>query len=128
MSESNLVLSCRHLSILLRYVYPKDRLTCDLELKQIEQDGQYLREENIRSVRFSCRGLDYDEGHFIPFTFDDQAELVSAVELLKLADTYHRNSCDAPGYYQSPAYELLSRIRDAAIGDLPGFKEAPVQA
>lgn len=32
MSESNLVLSCRHLSILLRYVYPKDRLTCDLEL------------------------------------------------------------------------------------------------
>ncbi len=84
MSESTLVLSCRHLSILLRYVYPKDRLTCDLEVKQIEQDGQCLREENIRSVRFSYRGLDYDEGHFIPFTFDDQAELVSAVELLKL--------------------------------------------
>ncbi|MBY9433018.1 hypothetical protein [Pseudomonas aeruginosa] len=72
-----------------------------------------------------CRGLDYDEGHCIPFVFDGQAESVSALELLKLADTYHRNSCDAPGYYKSRAYELLSRIREAAIEDLPGFKEAP---
>ncbi|WP_073655879.1 hypothetical protein [Pseudomonas aeruginosa] len=125
MSESNLVLSCRHLSTLLRYVYPSDRLTCALELQQIQQDGQLLREENICSVRFRSRGLDYDEGHCIPFVFDGQAESVSALELLKLADTYHRNSCDAPGYYKSRAYELLSRIREAAIEDLPGFKEAP---
>ncbi|MCA6913680.1 hypothetical protein, partial [Pseudomonas aeruginosa] len=117
MSESNLVLSCRHLSTLLRYVYPSDRLTCALELQQIQQDGQLLREENIRSVRFRSRGLDYDEGHCIPFVFDGQAESVSALELLKLADTYHRNSCDAPGYYKSRAYELLSRIREAAIED-----------
>ncbi|MBX6589775.1 hypothetical protein ISF05_31905 [Pseudomonas aeruginosa] len=80
MSESNLVLSCRHLSTLLRYVYPSDRLTCALELQQIQQDGQLLREENIRSVRFRSRGLDYDEGHCIPFVFDGQAESVSALE------------------------------------------------
>ncbi len=39
MSESNLVLSCRHLSTLLRYVYPSDRLTCALELQQIQQEA-----------------------------------------------------------------------------------------
>ncbi|OTH38133.1 hypothetical protein CAY88_35515, partial [Pseudomonas aeruginosa] len=86
---------------------------------------QLAWQETTGPVRFSSKGRDYDEGHCIPFVFDGQAESVSALELLKLADTYHRNSCDAPGYYKSRAYELLSRIREAAIEDLPGFKEAP---
>ncbi|HBO4520308.1 TPA: hypothetical protein ACU6GO_005782 [Pseudomonas aeruginosa] len=115
------ILSCRHLSTILRFVYPNGDQTCEIEQAQIHEGGQLLRSENIRCARFVCGYLNEED---VPFVFDSKVERVSPIELLKLVSTYHKNLCDTPGYFSSPAYELLSRIRQAAIEELPGYKEA----
>lgn len=57
----------------------------------------------------------------------DFAELsnTNPVTILKLCDCLEYQSCETEDWEETPAHELLQRIRKAAIRTLPGYEDAP---
>ena len=49
---------------------------------------------------------------------------VSLVQLLKAIDCYEYQSCEHEGWGESPAREFCDSLRKAAIGKLPGYRDA----
>ena len=94
-----------------------------------------LYAENIRSVghRYaedtleSMPGLINKPNH-IEISHNDTIRAIyrlKPVELLKMCDCLEYQSCETDGYRQTVAFELLDRIRGAAIKALAGYEDAP---
>lgn len=49
---------------------------------------------------------------------------LSPVEVIKACDCLSYQSCEHPEWESSEAYKLLEAIREAAIGQIPGYSEA----
>jgi len=93
-----------------------------------------LYQENIRSV--SAR-YPSDTFETLPGPIEKEPALTvnynefealahtDPVTILKLADCLEYQSCETDDWEKTAAYELLERIRKAAIHRLPGYDEAP---
>lgn len=94
-----------------------------------------LYQENIRSVQArypedsweSLPGPCVKPLHLIVDARDDTLAKyrLSPVAILKLCDCLEYQSCETDDYRETAAFELLERIRRAAIRALPGYDKAP---
>lgn len=91
-----------------------------------------LYNENIRSVQYRYPNSSSNE---LPGPIERPDEIKigwldfqkpeTPVVLLKLCDCLEYQSCETRDWHETAAFELLERIRRAAIHKLPGYDEAP---
>jgi len=82
--------------------------------------GQILVDQNFRSV--NCRyGEEYEAEKFVN---KPNMRPRTPVEVIKLCDCYHYQSCETGDYYESEAWAIVNAIRERAIHNLPGYAEA----
>jgi hypothetical protein len=124
-----------------RNVDPRDLKGCEkLELyNEINLASAYadiLYAENMRSVlhRYPDDTEEtapgpIDKPEHIKVTGHDMCKpayiRVSPVAILKMCDCLEYQSCETDDYRQTLAFDLLDRIRGAAIHCLPGYDDAP---
>lgn len=83
--------------------------------------GELLRAENVRSVesRFG------NAGDVAPYTWRPHVGAdVTAVEFLKLLACLEANSCEAPDFFETPAYLAIDALRRRGIRALEGYDTA----
>lgn len=104
-------------------------------LKLANLYADVLYQENVRSVatrypndtRDNLPGPCADAGH-VTITGRDECSAklrLAPVAILKMCDCLEYQSCETDDYRQTVAFELLDRIRGAAISALPGYEDAP---
>jgi hypothetical protein len=92
-----------------------------------------LYQENIRSVqhRYPQDAVDQLPGPIVkePALTVSLSDVCNAktdpVTVLKLCDCLEYQSCETDDWEETGAFELLERIRKAAIRSLPGYDDAP---
>lgn len=129
---SAFVVSQKHISILANYAcdHYAHLGPCADRASQDDYDYLYttLARQNVRSV---ChRYEDEKEADYAEFCkprgfSPGSAKSLPAVHVLKLCDCLDYQSCETEDWRETPAYHVLSRIRDAATSNLPGYEEAP---
>lgn len=86
--------------------------------------GMLLLDENVRSVLHHCndpslipeyaREYRYEPVHFKP----------THAEVFKAIGCYEQQSRESPGWKDSTAYKIITRLREFIICTLPGYDEA----
>lgn len=109
------------------------------DLAELSAMGRTLWSENLKSIEH--RYPDTAETHSnypgpidltredvtgFELTRADQAQIQhrAPVEILKTCSCLSYQSCEHPGWENSEAHQLLSRIRQTAINQLPGYEDA----
>ena len=90
--------------------------------------ARILLAENIRSVEYRYNDAnDMIGDRDIAVSCEEMhggRYRISAVQILKLCDCFEYQACESSDWEASAAYELLERIRHAAIRTLPGYDDA----
>ena len=84
--------------------------------------AQWLYEANARSVDYRYR--ETNEREKIVIRDVAQGDDVPALVILKACNCLDYQSCETDDWKDSPAFEILQHIKDAAIGQLPGYDNA----
>lgn len=84
--------------------------------------AQWLYEANARSV--DHRYNETNDREKIVIRDIAEGTDVPALVILKACNCLDYQSCEPDDWEQSPAYEILRRIKDAAIHALPGYDNA----
>jgi len=82
-----------------------------------------LYRENVRSVRHRYPNDAFEALERLTIGGNGR-QIADPVQILKLCQCLEYQSCETPDWEQSTAYKILQSIMSAAIGDLPGYKEA----
>lgn len=93
-----------------------------LRLENADQVGAMLWRQNLMSVnhRYGSKNPVDRE-----FSFSMATPLRSPLELLKLVECYHYNSCDHPSWKTSEAKSFTEQLQFKLIRELPGYDAAP---
>ena len=92
-----------------------------LTYERASQVGQLLLNENHASVNYR-----YEEHKKPPVYYHTwRGRQLSAVEAIKACDCLDYQCSEHPDWGGSLAKAVLTSIREAAIGHLPGYEEAP---
>jgi hypothetical protein len=112
------------------------------ELRKNDQEitgdelGFILWAENVASVHYRYPGEDIDT---LPGTYTEQGQneasqgytfsrlgkLPTTIEAFKLISCLDYQSCEHPEWRESEAFRILEALKDALIGCLAGYSEAP---
>ena len=113
----------------VRWYHDKEWHT--LTSDNIDQVGQMLLEENIRSVSAMYQGSGVaslpgrtDGDYLIPFRHRITLPL-SPVVILKQIACYKYQACESDDWKQTEAYAFCKALRDRMISELPGYDDAP---
>jgi hypothetical protein len=82
--------------------------------------GQILTDGNYKSVNYRYNENEQPE----IYEHDHTAKRFTPVQLLKACACYEYQACEVPDFKNTLAYRMISRIKEAAINALPGYKEA----
>ena len=107
------------------------RLSREGRYDEGDRIGQFLVDENVRSVRYRYE----DDGENLPGPCDPywiepyeyitlHAQRVSNVQALKALDCYEYQSCEHPGWRTSEAFQFIDALRRKLICTLPGYEDA----
>lgn len=86
----------------------------------VDDIGQMLLDQNYRSVNFR-----YNESETAPkYVFRHYTRAMSPVQIIKACNCYDYQACETDDYGQTEAAELVRKIRNDAICNLPGYDDA----
>ncbi len=128
-----------HMNVDPNYLrHPGRRLDLDCRLPEVIASyyADTLYQENIRSVQARYPG---DTWPSLPGPCEkpehlsvrgreimsDRGPRPSAVAILKMCNCLEYQSCETEDYRNTLAFDILDKIRAAAIENLPGYDEAP---
>ena len=83
--------------------------------------AELLYSENVAS--FNHRYLDHKSNNS-GIVYDAFAPDLQAIEVIKACNCLNYQSCEHPGWEASLACQLLTKIQDAAVNNLPGYEAA----
>lgn len=88
--------------------------------------GRTLIRENVASVSHRYRGdLSADEiGAGLDYEHRATGYGLPAIAIIKAAKSYRYQACEHPEWETSLAKQLIDRLVDELLGDLPGYSEA----
>lgn len=139
---SAFVVDKKHIDVLVRAAISKsyhDELRYyhegtwrEVNHERADEVGQMLWDANVRSVSYryphdSLESLPgrVDSPWLKPYSYDFQAPVVTAVEVLKAIACFDYQSCEHPDWEASEAYSFCEGLRHHAINSLPGYDAAP---
>jgi hypothetical protein len=119
-------------------VYLRDETAKQLDPYDVEAVASFfantLYQENIRSVwaRYPDEKWESLPGPSVKpdsltvtYTEAKRNWYLKPIDILKMCDGLEYQSCETSDWRETLAYNLLTRIRHAAIAELPGYEEAP---
>lgn len=120
------VVNQNHISAIVRWACRNNVVvhfgnpTRSLRAGQEQEMAEILLAENVRSVNYR-----YAENEPPPaISYNPSAPAMSAIEVIKACQCLEYQSCEHPGWEESPACEILLAIQREAIKHLPGYSEA----
>ena len=98
-------------------------LMSDAELDYPDLLATILYRENVRSVRHRYPNDSFEALERLTIG-SYRRQIADPVQLLKMCQCLDYQSCETTDWEQSTAYKIIRSIISAAIGDLPGYREA----
>jgi len=98
-------------------------LMSDAELDYPDLLATILYRENVRSVQHRYPNDSFESPERLMIG-RYRRQIADPVQLLKMCQCLDYQSCETTEWEQSTAYKILQSIISAAIGDLPGYREA----
>lgn len=97
--------------------------------------GRMLWSENVKSVAYRYQDstmdglpgpIDFETSEVDTYTFTGRRSVnrPSGVAILKALDGFEYQSCEHPGWRNSPAYAFVQSLRKRLIATLDGYDEA----
>src|SRR5580658_7597099 len=109
---SAFIVAHAHIDALLDFAMRADRhVVPNLDRADLTAEGRKLMTANVRSV--CTRYHKYEDAYAdaLAYTFRFPTRRLAAVEALKACECFDYQACEFEGYAESPAGQLISRIR-----------------
>lgn len=87
------------------------------------QAGQILLRENYRSY---CARYRQQIPTDLRYLGNQQVRKLTAVEIIRLCDSYIYNASEAPGWKESEACAIATELKNRACRMLPGYDQAAI--